>query len=203
MGGEASPQVCRVLASFLDMRRFLDSLYRTSGLVAAMLLLALVLAVLAQVFGRLFGVVVPGVTQGAGFLMAATIFLALAYTHAAAEHVRVSLVIEKVSDKWRRWIEVWCLAFGASIAGYYAIYSGLMAWEAWLFNYRSDGLLAIPYFIPQAAMALGLVIFCVRLVDELFQLVCAKTPLSSDSSDSGAHRPMPDEIESGKHDTTL
>lgn len=192
-----------MLASFLAMRRFLDSLYRTSGLVAAMLLLALGLAVLAQVFGRLFGVVVPGVTQGAGFLMAAVIFLALAYTHAAAEHVRVSLVFEKVSHKWRRWLEVWCLAFGASIAGYYAFYSGLMAWEAWLFNYRSDGLLAIPYFIPQAVMALGLVIFCVRLVDELFQLVCAKTPLSFDSSDSGAHRPMPNEIESGKHDTTL
>jgi TRAP-type C4-dicarboxylate transport system permease small subunit len=185
------------------MRRFLDWLYRASGLVAAILLLVLGLAVLAQIFGRLIGVVVPGVIQGAGFLMVATVFLALAYTHAEAEHIRVSLVIENVSQRWRWWIELWCLAFSACIAAYYTVYSGQLAWESWLFNYSSDGLVAIPTSIPQAVMALGLAIFCVRLVDELFQLARAKTPLYFESSGTGAHRTKPDEIESGKHNTRL
>ena len=183
------------------MRRFLDRLYRASGLVAGVLVLVLALAVLAQIFGRLVGIVVPGVIQGAGFLMVAIVFLALAYTQAAAEHIRVSLVIENVSERWHWWIELWCLTFSACIVAYYAVYSGQQAWESWLFNYSSDGMVAIPTCIPQAIMTLGLAIFCVRLVDDLFRLTLTKTPLYLTSNGTVAARTRPDDVGSGKQNT--
>jgi TRAP-type C4-dicarboxylate transport system permease small subunit len=181
------------------MRRFLDWLYRAGGMVAVVLLVALVLVVLAQICGRLIGVVVPGAIQAAGYLMAATIFLALAYTQAAAEHIRVSLVIEHVGPRLHWCLEIWCLACGACLAGYYGFYSAQLAWESWLFDDRSDGLLAIPTCIPQAAMALGIVLFCVRLVDELFQLVRTGTPLGDGSGGASGHGRVPDGFESGEH----
>ena len=183
------------------MRRFLDRLYRASGFVAGMLVLVLALAVLSQIFGRLVGVVVPGVIQGAGFLMVAIVFLALAYTQAASEHIRVSLVIENVSERWNWWIELWCLTFSACIIAYYAVFSGQQAWESWLFNYSSDGMVAIPTSIPQGIMTLGLAIFCIRLVDDLFRLIRTKTPQYLTAKGTVAHRTSPDDIGTDKQDS--
>ena len=191
-------------ARFLfDMRRFLDRLYRASGFIAGILVLVLALAVLAQIFGRLVGVVVPGVIQGAGFLMVAIVFLALAYTQAASEHIRVSLVIENVSERWNWWIELWCLTFSACIIAYYAVYSGQQAWESWLFNYSSDGMVAIPTSIPQGIMTVGLAIFCIRLIDDLFRLTRTKTPQYLATKGTVAHRASPDDVGTDKQDTKL
>ena len=82
-----------MLASFLGVRRFLDNLYRGSGLVAVVLLAAIVIVVLAQIVGRLVNVVVPGVTQGAGFFMAAY--------HLTV--VRCLLATKRCTERHSRW----------------------------------------------------------------------------------------------------
>ena len=183
------------------MRRFLDRLYRASGYLAGTLVLVLALAVLAQIFGRLVGIVVPGVIQGAGFLMVAIVFLALAYTQAAAEHIRVSLVIENVGERWNWWIELWSLTFSACIIAYYAVYSGQQAWESWLFNYSSDGMVAIPTSIPQGIMTVGLAIFCIRLIDDLIRLTRTNTPLYFSPKGTAALRTSRDDMGTDKQDT--
>jgi TRAP-type C4-dicarboxylate transport system permease small subunit len=87
------------------LRAGLDGLYRMSGWLAAACLLALALVVLAQIGGRLIGVMVPSATQIAGFLLAATIFLALAYTLAEGEHIRVMVVLEHLGPRARFWLD--------------------------------------------------------------------------------------------------
>jgi TRAP-type C4-dicarboxylate transport system permease small subunit len=132
--------------------------------------------ILAQVVGRFIGVVIPSVPQIAGFLMAAAIFLALSYTFANDEHIRVSLVIEQVGERARWWLELWSLSVSAALVGFFAFFAGQLAYESWLFNDRSDGLLPIPYFIPQSAMTLGISVLFIRLVDELTQLLRGTKP---------------------------
>lgn len=153
------------------MRRFLDWLYRISGGLAAVSLVAIAVVVTAQIVGRFIGIVVPSATQMAGFFMCAAIFLGLAYTLAAEEHIRVTLVLEYLSDKVRWWMELWCLAAGSLVTGYFAVFACQFAWESWLLDDRADGLLPIPFVIPQGAMALGVIILFVRLIDELVQLL--------------------------------
>jgi hypothetical protein len=41
-----------------------------------------------------------------------------------------------------------------------------MAWDAWRFGERANGVLAVPLWIPQSGMALGLVVLTVAFIDE-------------------------------------
>jgi len=168
------------------MRPFLNRLYRLSDCLAALAILFIGLIVVAQIVGRLAGIPVPGAHEAAAFLMAAAIYLSLAYTLAVGGHIRVTLLLNRLGPTARWWAEMWCHAFGIFIIGDLAIFSAILAWESWLGGERSEGLAPIPVFVPQAAMALGVLLLLVRLVDELIQLLQTRAipqqPASAEAS---------------------
>jgi len=146
------------------MRRFLDGVYLASGVAAASFLLALLIAILAQVIGRKFGITVD-TTELSGFFMAASTFLGLAYTFRDGGHIRIGLLITRMSGARRKVLELWCCLASAALVGYLAVSASLFALESWEFHDVSPGLLAIAFWIPQSAMAAGLVILTVALLD--------------------------------------
>jgi TRAP-type C4-dicarboxylate transport system permease small subunit len=170
------------------MRRALNSLYLASGVLAAFFLVAIALMVLAQVVanvigkvsewltGDALGLIVPSYAQFTGYFLAASSFLALAYTLRAGGHIRVKLLLRNAPPALRRVAEVWCCALGAVIAGYFAWWACALTWESWRFGDLSFGMVPVPLWIPQAAMALGLVILAVSFLDELTQVLRGKTP---------------------------
>jgi TRAP-type C4-dicarboxylate transport system permease small subunit len=148
------------------MRGFLDGLYRASGVVAAFFLALIAVLVLIQIVGRAFGVLVPSTDDLAGFFLVATSFLALAHTLKANGHIRVELLLQRLPPGARRPAELAALAIGALITVYFAWFAIDLAWLSWRFGDMSQGVFAIPLWIPQCGMALGLIILAIAFVDE-------------------------------------
>jgi len=146
------------------MRRILDGLYLASGVAAAGFLLALLVAILTQVVSRKLGLTVD-TTELSGFFMAASTFLGLAYTFRDGGHIRIGLLISRTTGARRKALELWCCLASATLVGYLALHASLFALESWEFQDISPGLLAIAFWIPQSAMAAGLVILTVALAD--------------------------------------
>jgi len=146
------------------MRRLLDGLYLTSGIAAAGFLLALLLAILAQVASRKLDLTVD-TTEVSGFCMAASTFLGLAYTFRDGGHIRIGLLITRMTGARRKALELWCCVASAALIGYLAASAILFALESYEFQDISPGLLAIAFWIPQSGMAAGLVILTVALLD--------------------------------------
>ena len=149
------------------VRRFLDGLYRTSGVVAAVFLALIAALVLVQIVGRALGYLVPSTDDLAGFFLVATSFLALAHTLKANGHIRVELLLQRLPPGARRPAEIAALVIGASITVYFAWFAIDLAWLSWRFGDMSQGVFAIPLWIPQGGMALGLIILAIAFVDEL------------------------------------
>lgn len=187
------------------MRKLLDRLYRASGALAAVFLAAICGVVLLQVGANLIdafadwltgepiGLVVPSYAEFAGFFLAAASFLALAYTLRAGGHIRVSLVIQHLSRVRRRWVELWCTAAAAALSAYFAFYSILLVLESIEYGDVSPGMVAVPLWLPQSGIALGLVILTVALVDELVEILRGGTPayLAAEGAREGAPRDAP------------
>jgi len=146
------------------MRRLLDGLYLASGILAAGFLLALLAAILAQVIGRKMGLTVD-TTELSGFFMAASTFLGLAFTFRDGGHIRISLLITRATGARRQALEMWCCIASAVLIGYLAAHASLFALESYAFQDVSPGLLAIAFWIPQSAMAAGLIILTIALLD--------------------------------------
>lgn len=173
------------------LRRALDVVYGACGVLSAICLALIAAVTLASVAARMLGLVVPSASAIGGYLMAATTFLALAPTLRSGGHIRVELLVSRLNERARRWVELWCLAAAALLVGYLAYAGCIQVMNAYRFGTTAPGLLAIPIWIPQSAMALGLVVMTLAVVDLLIGALLGHTPRyeaarsSTDNSEPG------------------
>lgn len=149
------------------MRRLLDQVYRACGALAAVAIFLIAALVVAQVGGRLLGVLVPGADDLAGYALTASSFLALAHTLRAGGHIRMTLLLRLAGTRGRAGLEAGSLALGALVTGYFTYHVVEMSWDAYRFGERSQGVLSVPLWIPQAVMALGSAVLFIAFVDDL------------------------------------
>lgn len=158
------------------MRALLDTLYRLSGALAAVGMILTLVMVAAGIFTRPFGIYLPGTEDYAGYAMAACGFLALAYTFKHGEHIRVSLLIDRLGPRLRAATEWFAHAAGTVVAGALAWYAVNLAWQSHAFEEISQGVDATPLWIPQLSMALGAVILLIAVLDDFIQVSLGRTP---------------------------
>lgn len=149
------------------MRRFLDRLYFGAGAVGAAFIALICVLMVAQSVLREFGVRTGAVNDVVAWLCAAASFFAMAHAFKHGDFVRVTLLLETVSERTRRALEIVCLAIGVLSVGYLAWWANRFTYESWEFGELAQGLLPIPIWIPQASFALGSLLLFVALVDEL------------------------------------
>ena len=98
--------------------------------------------------------------------MAAAGFLSLAYTFRHNEHIRVTLLLNAVSPKWRYSLNLMSLLIAALLAICIAYFSVNLVVQSYEFNDLSVEEDATPLWIPQLGMAIGCVIFAIALIEE-------------------------------------
>ena len=89
---------------------YLKVLYRLSGYIAAIFLIFVATFILTGIASRMFGFYIRGLAEYSGYCMAASSFLALAYTFCERGHIRITLFLEKANKNIRRLLELWCLS---------------------------------------------------------------------------------------------
>lgn len=170
------------------MRRFLDGVYRLSGYLAAACIAAICALVVVQVIlnlidrlatlsrGTAIGLTIPSYADFTGFLLAAASFLALAHTFRCGAHIRVTLLVSNLPPKIAGYLEIWCILCASAISWYFTWYTGFLVRDSFLYHDLSPGMIAIPLWIPQTFMLIGLLILSIALIDELLTLVRGRTP---------------------------
>jgi TRAP-type C4-dicarboxylate transport system permease small subunit len=153
------------------MRRGLDRLYDAAAFLAAFFLIGTLAMVLTGIAGRLFNFYLRGTDAYAGYCMAAASFFALAHTLRQGEHIRVTLILDRLGARARFALELWCYSVAVFLAGAIAFFSVRLAWQSYTFNDVSQGSDATPLWIPQISMAVGTVVLWIAFIDALVELV--------------------------------
>lgn len=156
--------------------KILNWIFHIAGVLSAVLLAAIAALTFIQIVGRTFGYLVSTGTEFAGFCMAASIFLALAWTLRSGGHIRVGLVLQALPPGARRLVEIWCLAAAALAVGLFAYSAAMMTWDSYRFGDVSVGLLPVPLWIPQTAMAAGALLFEIALLEQLALVLSGREP---------------------------
>ncbi|MEW6479008.1 MAG: TRAP transporter small permease [Pseudomonadota bacterium] len=148
------------------MRKLLDSLYTGSAWLAALFMIGVLAMVLLSIISRVAGFHVPGTDAYAGYAMAGAGFLALAHTLKSNEHIRVTLIIGKLTGGARRGMEMWALGVATLLSGLLAFYAWRLAWQSHEFHDISTGNDATPLWIPQILMGVGCTVLFIAFLDE-------------------------------------
>jgi len=150
-----------------SINNFLKSIYKISGYIAAIFLILVAVFILTGIISRIFGFYIRGLAEYSGYSMAASSFFALAYTFYEKAHIRITLFIERIESKKRRFAEIWCLSVGSFFSGFMAYYFIKMVIISIKFGERSEGADEIFIWIPQASLATGSLIFFICVFHHL------------------------------------
>lgn len=167
------------------LRAIAHRLYKVCGYAAGAFLAAIAVATLWQIIARQMGLAVE-TTELSGFCMAASTFLGLAYTFVNGGHVRVGVVAQLVGGRIGRAVELWCCGVGIAITGYAACHMALFAADTWRFGELSPGMMAFPLWIPQSAVAFGLAVMCIGIIEQTTLVLAGRPADYETNTDSTA-----------------
>jgi TRAP-type C4-dicarboxylate transport system permease small subunit len=164
-----APQPLRTL---LDA---IDTLGRVDGWLGAACLVALTCLMLGEVLVRALSDIFPWVPadipvawEYSSYLMAAAFTFGAAMTLRAGGHIRVTLVLARVTAATRRWMETVLAALGVAFTGYLALAMVNFTWRSF-----SSGQVSIssesPLWVPQALVTFGIVLLVLQFVARFFQ----------------------------------
>ena len=153
---------------------YLRILYRLSGYIASVFLVLVAAFILTGIASRIFGFYIRGLAEYSGYCMAASSFLALAYTFGEKGHIRITLFLEKANENIKRFLEIWCLAISTFFSGFLSYYFIKMLIISFDFKERSEGADEIYIWIPQLGVAIGSLIFFICILHNFISFILNK-----------------------------
>lgn len=132
-------------------------------------------SIVAQIVARMRGVTLDA-TEAAGLCLAASTFFGLAHTFRRGGHVRINLLVDRLPLRFRRSVEILNCLLGTVVVSFLAWHVASLALQSREFNDISPGLLAMPFWIPQAGVAVGVTALAIAFVDELLWLLGGGKP---------------------------
>ena len=159
------------------IHNYLRILYRLSGYIAAFFLILVAVFILTGIASRIFGFYIRGLAEYSGYSMAASSFLALAYTFGEKGHIRITLFLEKFKENVKKLLEIWCLFVATFFSGFLSYYFIKMLIISIKFGERSEGADEILIWIPQLSVAIGSTIFFVCVTHNFILSVLKKNNL--------------------------
>jgi TRAP-type C4-dicarboxylate transport system permease small subunit len=158
------------------MRSPFDPIYKLTSFLAVLALIAIAGIILADVTLRQFGGQVRSSDDFAGFALAATGFLGLAATYRRGEHIRVGLIVDRLTGARRKAMEFFALSCGIAATGWATWWIGRLVYDSWRFNELTMGLVPIHLWVPQSALLFGLAVLLLAMCEDFVRLTMGKTP---------------------------
>jgi TRAP-type C4-dicarboxylate transport system permease small subunit len=149
------------------MDTFARHFYRLLLAGSCVAMLAAFACVALGIVARMAGWDLPGLDAYAGYAIAAALFLALPATLLNGEHIRVTLLLERLPPRWRAAFEWACLVAGTAMSMYLAWAAARLAWVSYVTHDVSPASDATPLWLPQLAMVLGCAGFAVAFLHAL------------------------------------
>ena len=149
------------------MRSVLDLVFKVLGGLGAFFILATLTIEVVGIALRMVGFSMAGSDAYAGYFLAAGSFLALGYALREGDHIRVTLILQRLRGRTRWWMEVLCLVIASALSVYFAYFAARLVWGSYAFNDISQNVDATPLWIPQLSMAIGLAGLALAFIEQL------------------------------------
>jgi TRAP-type C4-dicarboxylate transport system permease small subunit len=157
-------QLCQRNHQENEMNTLLNRFYQALMALACLSMLAAFVSIMLGVAAREFHWDIQGLDAYAGYSIAAALFLALPSTLRQGDHIRVTLLMQRLSSKVQNALEHFCLALACAISAYVAWYACRLVWVSIITHDVSPGADASPLWIPQLSMALGCIGFFIAFL---------------------------------------
>jgi len=157
---------------------------RTACYVAAGLVFIMIFPTTVDVILRyVFNAPLPEIFQLTEFMMVGLVYLAIAYVQSLKEHIKIEIVTSRLPLRIQEGLDLFGYAIGLLIFSIITWQSGRQAWEAWVTQDYTMGIVHFPLWPAKSILSLGTGLFCIRLIlDIVHSLIKLLLPSSERSA---------------------
>ncbi|MBU2957714.1 TRAP transporter small permease [Paracoccus sp. 1_MG-2023] len=146
-------------------------LFNFCGALAALSLVGIAVLILAQIVLRLMGSQIPSADDFAAWGLSASIFLALPAALTHGDHIRVTSLRNLMPAGPGRVADILASGFATVLMAWAAWAIFAYVHESWAYDDVSQGIVAVPLWIPQSAMAFGAILFALAFAERTLRLI--------------------------------
>lgn len=137
------------------------------GLACVSMVAAFVIVLLGILARQVTFIDIQGLDAYAGYAIAATLFFALPTALMHGDHIRVTLLLDRMGSRTRAAFEWAMLIAGLGLALYLAWFAARAVWLSYITHDVSPAADATPLWIPQLCMAIGCAAFALAFLDAI------------------------------------
>ena len=115
----------------------------------------------------IFNSPLPGVFILCEMFMVCAVYLSVAYVQLQKGHVRVDIIIDRLKGRPRIIFELSILIVSLVAFCLVCWRTGLNAWDAWLTEDHSMGLIEYPYWPAKTILTIGVGLLCLRFITDI------------------------------------
>ncbi len=135
------------------------------ALLASFLVIALVVLIMSEIVLRAFFNTSTMLSdEYSGYLYLAIVCLGLGYTFLRDGHIRITFMTAKLSTKTNAYVDIFAGVMTLGVLVFALYRTVLLAYDAYIFEVRSEAVSATPIYLTQLALPLGLCLFIVAVV---------------------------------------
>ena len=150
------------------MDQLFRPLYRLLITLACVSMVAAFVIVMLSILARPVTFInIQGLDAYPGYAIAATLFFALPTALMHGDHIRVTLVLDRLGQRARAGFEWGALIAALGLAVYLAWFAMRAVWLSYITHDVSPAADATPLWIPQLSMAIGCVAFALAFLDAI------------------------------------
>ena len=150
------------------MDQLFRPLYRLLITLACVSMVAAFVIVMLGILARQVTFIdIQGLDAYAGYAIAATLFFTLPTALMHGDHIRVTLVLDRLGQRARAGFEWGALIAALGLAVYLAWFAMRAVWLSYITHDVSPAADATPLWIPQLSMAIGCVAFALAFLDAI------------------------------------
>mgnify|MGYP000211835632 CR=1 FL=1 len=143
------------------------SMVAICGLVTLQVLFRCLDALLVLFGSSRLGLEVTGLSEIAAYLLVGATFLGTAYTFVHHAHIRMALIIQRLPSAVRVFSELFCLLVASALNLVLCRELWVLMQESLTYDDVSSGLLAVPLWIPQLALLIGMSMMFLALAEAI------------------------------------
>lgn len=145
---------------------------KLGAFLASLLLVGLTCLILTEIIGRsFFDYSTMLADEYSGYLYLALVFLGLAYTFDENEHIRINLIISKLSKSKNRTIDIVVSAMLLAILLYAIYYTYALTYDSYEMEMVSEGVSETPIYLTQIPMFIGIFLFILSTLGFLIKRI--------------------------------
>ena len=149
------------------VRASLHALYSFCAFLSCVFLMLIAIVILYDLLSPILSYKSQSTDELAGYCMAASAFLGLAYCFHNNDHIRVQLFMKIAPPFVQKALNLLTLIIAVSVCFYLTVFSLRFAWQSWYYHDLSQGLIPFPLWVPHSSMALGIIAFLLSVLEKL------------------------------------